>query len=630
MASVIPPSPVVVSADLADAALGCTALVRARKLAEWVGPGRELTSTGVLRPAVAAEACQVLGISLPGARLRSALDVDELMRDWTVAVDAGFLAADGRHAWAAPDLAEAPDPELVLNVWVRVAARSLGVPGGPCAGCLTVLHELAADDAPVGMKELAVAVTAADPAPGGEPCPDCGAVHDPAALLGIGDLVGGGDPGGPGSREHAEDAVAGLVAFGAAVFEDGVVRLTPLGSMLAAAVLEGCAPPPDADAETLVSVISEVPPPVAMTMAGPWLDARPVDAAVRELLTFAESASGERRIAALALGRELGPDAAEAWREWAKRPGFGAYARQWLADQGEPSAQDPADEAWLTVDALSIMLDALPDMVPPFLLAAPLRQETGGDVAEALSLLRGSGHPAAAGVVARLTGQPQLVPSVPDGIAGETARAKSGRLAFASAPSDGVYQLKISLCGVSKPPVWRRVVVPADITLEDLHTVILGAMGWHGGHLHVFSTGWEEYGSPDPELGHTDETAVRLRQLLPEPGGKLRYTYDFGDDWEHDILLEKVLLQTPTSTYPSCLAGKGACPPEDCGGVWGYADLKEILADPGHDQHQEMLDWLCLDSGEAFDPSAFSVDAVNTRLSYLLPGMSCGKAGTTQ
>lgn len=619
LASVIPPSPAAVSADLADAALSCTALARARRLAEWVGPGRELTSSGVLRPALAAEACQVLGIPLPKARLRSALDVDELMRDWTAAVDAGFVVADGRHACAAPDLTAPPGPELALTAWVRAAARGLGVPGEPCAGCLIVLHELKAGGGPVGMEELAVAVAAVtEPgAADGEPCPDCGVVHAPAELLGIGDLAGGEDPGGPGSREHAEGTVAGLAAFGAAVASGGAARLTPLGSMLAAAVFEGCAPAPDADAGALVSVISEVPPPVAMTMAGPWLDARSADAAVRELLTFAESAGGEQRATALAFGRELGPDAAEAWREWAGRPGFGAYARQWLADQEEPAAQDPADEAWLTVDALSIMLDALPDMVPPLLLAALVQQETGGDMAEVLSLLRGSGHPAAASVVARLTGQPELVPSLPGRAAGGRAQAKRGRPASASTTGGGAYQLKISLRGVSKPPVWRRVVVPADITLEELHTVILEAMGWHGGHLHVFSTGWGEYGRHDPELGHADEAAVRLAGLLSVPGDKLRYTYDFGDDWEHDILLEQVLPEAPGSSYPSCVAGKGACPPEDCGGVWGYADIKEILADPGQEQHQEMLDWLCLDSGEAFSPSAFSVDAVNARLRYL-------------
>jgi hypothetical protein len=218
------------------------------------------------------------------------------------------------------------------------------------------------------MADLADAMEAAagPDAADGEPCPDCGDIHDPADLLSLGDLADDVDADGQDSRDHAEATVAGLVAFGAAAASGGAVRLTPLGSMLATAVFEGCAPAPDDDAGTLVSVISEIPLPVAWIMARPWLDARSTTTAVRELLAFAESASGEQRIAALAFSRELGPEAVEAWQEWAGRPGFGAYARQWLADQGEEAAQDPADEAWLTVDALSIMLDALPDTLPPF------------------------------------------------------------------------------------------------------------------------------------------------------------------------------------------------------------------------------------------------------------------------
>lgn len=572
----------------------------------------------------------MLGIPLAGARLRSALDVDDFMQDWITAMDADFIVVEGRQAYAAPDLAAPPDPERVLNGWVRAATPGLGLDDEPCAGCITVLHELSTSDRPLSVDELADAVAATEPGMAdGEPCPDCGRVHDGATLLGIGGLIGEG-PGGQDSREHAEATVAGLVAFGAAASPGaaappgagaapgGAVRLTPLGSMLAAAVFEGCAPGADADVRSVVSVISEVPLPVARTLAKPWLEARPADAAVRELLALAASADGEQRIAALAFARELGPDAAAAWREWAERPGFGAYARQWLADQGEPAGEDPADVAWLTVDALSIMLDTLPDTLPPFLLAAAVQEETGTDAAEALSLLRSSDHPAAASVVARLTGQPEPMPSLPGGIAGAQARVRRGRGSRAAQSTHGtVYQLKISLRGVSKPPVWRRVAVPANLTLAELHEVILRAMGWHGGHLHLFSTGWAEYGTPSPDLGHADDSAVRLSEVLSGPGDKLRYTYDFGDDWEHDIQLEEILSEEPGSSYPFCLAGKGACPPEDCGGIWGYADLKHILADPGDEQHQDMLDWLGLESGDAFDPKEFSIDSVNAMLRHL-------------
>jgi hypothetical protein len=276
----------------------------------------------------------------------------------------------------------------------------------------------------VGIEALADAVQVVEEpdTPGGEPCPTCGGVHDLPGLLSIDGLTddddfgdddfGDDDFGDDDSWEHAEDILAGLADFGAAVIEDDSVRLTPLGSMLMSAVFEGCAPPPNADAETLVSTISELPPPVASTFAAPWLDARSANAAVMELLTFAEAAAGELRVAALAFSRELGPEAAAVWREWAERPGFGAYARQWLVDQGELAALDPADEAWLMVDALSVMLDALPDTLPPFLFASILQQELGGELAEALSMLRSSGHPAAADVVTRLTGQPSLASSL--------------------------------------------------------------------------------------------------------------------------------------------------------------------------------------------------------------------------
>ncbi len=197
--------------------------------------------------------------------------------------------------------------------------------------------------------------------------------------------------------------MAGLLAFGAADASDGAVRLTPLGTMLAESVFQERVPSPDADAATVVSVISELPPPVARTWAQPWLGARSAADAARELLAFAHPTGGGQRVAALMSARELG-DATDAWREWAKRPGIGAYARRWLRSQGE----QPADEAWLAVDALSIMLDTVAGVVPPFLLQAMLAQQAGEEVTEAAELMLRSGHPKAQDVVARLTGRPAL------------------------------------------------------------------------------------------------------------------------------------------------------------------------------------------------------------------------------
>lgn len=174
-----------------------------------------------------------------------------------------------------------------------------------------------------------------------------------------------------------------------------------------------------------------------------------------------------------------------------------------------------------------------------------------------------------------------------------------------------VLQLKLSLRGVSKPPVWRRLLVRPDIRLSQVHDVIQAAMGWTDTHLHAFSTAYGDYGPPDPELDHRDERKARLADFLAEPGDRIRYAYDFGDFWEHDIVLEKMLEPDPDVRLPACVAGKGACPPEDCGGVWGYADLRDTLANPASDGHDAMLEWLGFDSAEDFDPGAFDVEETN-------------------
>jgi hypothetical protein len=177
-----------------------------------------------------------------------------------------------------------------------------------------------------------------------------------------------------------------------------------------------------------------------------------------------------------------------------------------------------------------------------------------------------------------------------------------------------VVQIKVKLRGVSKPPVWRRLQVRADTPLDRLHEAIVAAFGWAGYHMHVFRSGADEFGMPDPELGFIDERRVRLGELIAGVGDRLLYTYDFGDDWEHEITVEELPDADPENRYPALLAAKGACPPEDCGGPWGYAELKEILADPTHGQHQEMLEWLGLDNGSAFDPGAFDADEIEEEL----------------
>jgi hypothetical protein len=184
------------------------------------------------------------------------------------------------------------------------------------------------------------------------------------------------------------------------------------------------------------------------------------------------------------------------------------------------------------------------------------------------------------------------------------------------APASGepVFQIKITLADVADPPVWRRLLVPAAIRLNRFHQVIQAAMGWEDYHMHVFSDGRAQYGRPDPELGFQDERKATLRDLLPREGGQARYTYDFGDGWEHEVVVEQVLAAEPGVRSPVCLAGEGACPPEDCGGAWGYAHLREVLADPADEEHDNLLTWLGLEKGADFDPNSFKVEQANRAL----------------
>ena len=141
---------------------------------------------------------------------------------------------------------------------------------------------------------------------------------------------------------------------------------------------------------------------------------------------------------------------------------------------------------------------------------------------------------------------------------------------------DDLLQLKVVLRGVSKPPVWRRVQVGADATFAELHEVIQAAFGWTDTHLHSFEYDGVRIGVPDPEWEDdcADETETPLAEVLLGPKDRIRYTYDFGDDWEHDIILEKVIEPNTDDRRPVLMTGKGACPPEDCGGPWGYAEMK--------------------------------------------------------
>jgi hypothetical protein len=182
-----------------------------------------------------------------------------------------------------------------------------------------------------------------------------------------------------------------------------------------------------------------------------------------------------------------------------------------------------------------------------------------------------------------------------------------------SGPRSPIYRIKVSLRD-AKPPIWRRLEVPGDIRLDDLHDVIQVAFDWAGHHLHVFETPYGEFGEPDPELGHRPEGTVTLAQVAPELKSKIRYSYDFGDGWEHDIVVEEIAPRDPGLEYPRCTGGRRAAPPDDCGGIWGYADLIRVVGDPTDPEHDHMVTWLGLAKATEFDPDEFDADQVTEAL----------------
>jgi Plasmid pRiA4b ORF-3-like protein len=177
--------------------------------------------------------------------------------------------------------------------------------------------------------------------------------------------------------------------------------------------------------------------------------------------------------------------------------------------------------------------------------------------------------------------------------------------------SDQIYQLKITLRD-SKPPIWRRVMVPSNFSLYKLHQVIQMAMGWTNSHLHQFIIDGQYYSIPSAEDWPPviDERRYTLSQIAPYVKRKFVYEYDFGDSWEHAIVVEKILPPETGVKYPVCIKGKRACPPEDVGGVWGYATFLEAINDPTHEEHDSYLEWI----GDEFDSEEFNLDEINQEL----------------
>ncbi len=172
--------------------------------------------------------------------------------------------------------------------------------------------------------------------------------------------------------------------------------------------------------------------------------------------------------------------------------------------------------------------------------------------------------------------------------------------------------LKITLEGL-RPPIWRRVLVSGSMNLGALSDVILASMGWRGGHLHDFTVAGRDYGERGMLEDVADESRLTLNGVIKKGVKRFTYTYDMGDNWEHVVTIEKTGPADPAELqlHPRCVGGARNCPPEDSGGVWGYAEFIEILADPQHPERAERLEWIDEDD---FDPEAFDLASINLHL----------------
>ncbi len=177
-------------------------------------------------------------------------------------------------------------------------------------------------------------------------------------------------------------------------------------------------------------------------------------------------------------------------------------------------------------------------------------------------------------------------------------------------PGQSAFQLRIQLNDVD-PVVWRRLIVPGSVRMAKLSEMLLAAMGWTNSHLHAFRVGDVHYGMNFDEYpeGEIDEKQVSVLQALRDER-RFVYDYDFGDGWEHDVVIEDLSWTYFGLKFAVCIDGQNACPPEDVGGTWGYTEFLEAIADPNHEEHESYLEWV----GGPFDPAGFDLASVNAAL----------------
>ncbi len=176
-----------------------------------------------------------------------------------------------------------------------------------------------------------------------------------------------------------------------------------------------------------------------------------------------------------------------------------------------------------------------------------------------------------------------------------------------------MYELRVVMKDI-EPPVWRTIQVPESTTLHRLHQVLQVAMGWTNSHLYLFHVGGKTYGEPSPEWESEvlDATITTLEQIVSHGNRSFVYEYDLGDSWMHEISLQRTV-EAGGEERPRCPGGARACPPEECGGPWGYEEFLRAISDPSHEEHERFLEWV----GGHFDPEEFEAAAVDQALRIL-------------
>lgn len=540
MDSLVVEAPVDV-AGAARLARGCMMADQARGLARWVGrAGRPVTASRVLRRADVAAAGAAVGVPVP-ARVRTAADVPVLHRPWSFALGSGLLEITGSVAASGPALEQwssLGDAE-VLDAWLagfRAVCTAESDPRyeqGVATLAFAFLDVVATRDCPDPrhLWHRLVEVVEEQEEDGDR------SDHVPFHVL----------------TEYVDpvtgDRFAGMVdllgRLGAVTgTSTQTVVVTALGQWVRAHARADRPRRITADlpanevVELLADCVRRGADPWSATWR--WLEPRAAADAARELLTAAAGVSAAARIGAGDVADGLGEQALGAWREAERIPELGPHARATLAtwDQGPRLAR--GDVWWLAVEHAAAALEgAGPDEA----LALVYDRIPGTDLQSRLDAVAGCDHPDAGRVAAALTA------FVSSGVARSV---------------DQVYQLKVVLMHW-RPPIWRRVLVPATATLGELHAVIQGLFGWDGDHLHMFEVGGRRYSDPFfdlRDLEMADEFAIRLRDAFTGATKKIRYEYDFGASWWHEITLEKVRECEPGAAYPICTAFASDSPVE--------------------------------------------------------------------